>query len=172
MLRLALAMALALAGCAAPEDHVGHEVWTFSQRSTSDDLVDLGSSDGFAADVELRAEPNARQLGGQWHGPLAAAQTIALRIDASADMVVEWRARSGEVAVSGRCEWGPEGETKEVSLGAARMANTTRSCGIEFTPNIDLLGESEPTLRWEARSAAAEPSGWSLRFVASANSSA
>lgn len=162
-----LLVVLALAGCAAEDAAPTPERWTFTQRNTLEDARPLGESEGFAVVRNLSAEPNVRQIGGQWHGALAKETPLVLSFVASAPMAVEFRVSGeGAASASGRCDWG-ENATDEKALGIARvrMRSTETTCDIFLTPTM-LVDAEAPTLRWEARSASAEPAGWSLRFMA------
>lgn len=163
---LLLVLVLVLAGCASEEP--AREHWTFTQRDTLEDARPLGEAEGFAVARNLSADANVRQIGGQWHGALAAEAAHALRFDASVPMAVEFRVSTeGGASASGRCDWG-ENATGEKTIGLVRvrMRSSETTCEIVLTPTAALEEPEGPTLRWEARSAAAEASGWALRFTA------
>lgn len=156
---------LALAGCASEERAPEH--WTFTQRNTLEDARPLGEWQGFAATRELAAEPDVRQIGGQWHGALVADAPHVLGFNASTAMAVEFRVSHEGASASGRCDWG-ENATDEKTIGLARvrMRSSATTCEIVLTPAATLAESEGATLRWEARSAAPERDGWSLRFDA------
>lgn len=157
-MRLALALLAALlAGCAA--EAPAATGWTFTERDPGEPAA-LAAQPAFEANVSLASA--LRQIGGQWHDPLAA--PVVLRWEASAPMRVEWRALHGSASASGRCDWDAN-ETAEKDLGLARvnMRSDATWCELRFAPNGELAGE--PTLKWEARSR--DAGSWSLRFDAS-----
>lgn len=168
VMRLALLLTAALlAGCAAQDAAPAPERWSFTQRNTLEDARPLGEWEGFTAARELAADANVRQIGGQWHGALVADAPHVLRFDAGAAMTVEFRVSHEGASASGRCDW-EENATEEKSLGLARvrMRSTSTTCEIVLTPTATLAESGGPTLRWEARSAAPESDGWTLRFDA------
>lgn len=160
-----LVLALALAGCASP-GAAQPERWTFTERIGEEDPHNLGETSSFFTAQNLTANASMRQLGGQWHGALPVEQTFLMRLDASVDMRVSFRVhdRSG-AAGSGTCDWPADSRVeKTIGVGRVNMRSTNQTCEITFTPTIPVSDETEPTLRWEARSAVAQGAGWALRF--------
>lgn len=165
-MRLAIVVVLLLAGCAS-ESAPDAARWTFTERIGEEEPLPLGEAEAFVGERTLIANASMRQLGGQWHGSLPAGEKFTMRFVADVDMRVQFRVRDASGATgSGLCDWAADSrEEKPIGVAMAGMRSTARTCEIDVTPSILLSNDDEPVLRWEARSAAPEPGGWTLQFA-------